>query len=428
MTLEDAGDTIAKLTINNTITPCYLRSGIQDINGKLEYIFYTIAGPFGTSGIALKDTSFLTPLSSVEVSSDVELVNGYLYNVSSTSMVTPFTIILPVVTQDVYNVTGTTTDGDTITINHIPKTDTYNLSVGLNHTLVTAVVKPRPWEKYGISYSLRTALELIRVREESVELYGVRVNTTPAASFEVVGNAKAAGVSPGTIYLPEGNYTLTAFTNNSGVTVNFSVPETRELNLKLKPLPARLFFNVTPSNASVFIDGKPVNNRSVETSPGRHFIHVTAPGHVAENLSVLLAPNESRVLKIGLKPLPVLSVTTVPSGALVSIGNKTCRSPCMLALEPGRYTVDVSLEGYMNASKTAYLEPGKVVNVTITLEKVRKNAGTSNESMNSDTPTKKLTKIPAPAPSSGRNSYGTTHKLLALVVVILLTGIALRRR
>lgn len=61
MTLEDAGDTIAKLTINNTITPCYLRSGIQDINGKLEYIFYTIAGPFGTSGIALKDTSFLTP-------------------------------------------------------------------------------------------------------------------------------------------------------------------------------------------------------------------------------------------------------------------------------------------------------------------------------------------------------------------------------
>ncbi|WP_054840405.1 PEGA domain-containing protein [Thermococcus sp. JCM 11816] len=124
--------------------------------------------------------------------------------------------------------------------------------------------------------------------------------------------------------------------------MNFSVPETRELNLKLKPLPARLFFNVTPpSNASVFIDGKPVNNRSVETSPGgRHFIHVTAPGHVAENLSVLLAPNESRVLKIGLKPLPVLSVTTVPSGgALVSIGNKTCRSPCMLALEPGRYTV-----------------------------------------------------------------------------------------
>ncbi|WP_054840406.1 hypothetical protein [Thermococcus sp. JCM 11816] len=110
----------------------------------------------------------------------MELVNGYLYNVSSTSMVTPFTIILPVVTQDVYNVTGTTTDGDTITINHIPKTDTYNLSVGLNHTLVTAVVKPRPWEKYGISYSLRTALELIRVREESVELYGgVRVNTTP---------------------------------------------------------------------------------------------------------------------------------------------------------------------------------------------------------------------------------------------------------
>ncbi|WP_394325676.1 PEGA domain-containing protein [Thermococcus celericrescens] len=64
-------------------------------------------------------------------------------------------------------------------------------------------------------------------------------------------------------------------------------------------------------------------------------------------MSVLLAPNESRVLKIGLKPLPVLSVTTEPPGALVSVGNETCRSPCRLALEPGRHTVETSLEGYL---------------------------------------------------------------------------------
>ncbi|WP_157065488.1 hypothetical protein, partial [Thermococcus celericrescens] len=165
MTLVDVGDRAAKLFLNGTVVSSS----------------YIIVGPFGVFSTSVKSASFIVPLSEVRVTADVEYVEGYLYNVSSASMVTPFTLILPVVPHDVYDVTGTTTDGDVIRINHIPKVDTYNLSVGVNHTLVTAVVRLRPGKRYGISYSLRTALGLIRVREESVALYRVSVNTTPRA-------------------------------------------------------------------------------------------------------------------------------------------------------------------------------------------------------------------------------------------------------
>ncbi|KUH33278.1 hypothetical protein APY94_06390 [Thermococcus celericrescens] len=428
MTLEDVGDTIAKLTINNTITPCYLMSGIQDINGKLEYIFYTIVGPFGTSGIALKNTSFLAPLSSVEVVSDVEYVGGYLYNVSAASMTTPFTVILPVIPRDVYNVTGTSTDGDVIRIEHIPRIDTYNLSVGVNHTLVTAAIRLKPEKKYKISYSLKRARDLVRVTEEKVELHRITVRTDPeGASLVISGTVLVRGTSPGTFYLPPGSYTVTAFLNDSGAVESFSVPEREGINLTLKPLPATLVLNVTPENASVAIDGEQVKNTSVTLSPGEHQVLVSANGYVAENFSVLLTPNESRTIKVALKRLPVLVVDTEPAGARVSVTNQTCASPCRLTLTPGHYVVTASLEGYENASAGVYLKAGENVSVTLTLEKIKQGRTTS--SVPAITPTSPTSSDQSSSSASPLDTdKGVELKLLVLALVVGITLILLRRR
>lgn len=327
-----------------------------------------------------------------------------------------------------YNVIGMIIDGDIIIINYILKIDIYNLSVGFNYIFVMVVVKLRFWEKYGILYSFRIVFEFIRVREESVEFYGVCVNIIFVVSFEVVGNVKVVGVLFGIIYFLEGNYIFMVFMNNSGVIVNFLVLEIREFNFKFKFLFVWLFFNVILLNVFVFIDGKFVNNCFVEILLGRYFIYVIVFGYVVENLSVLFVLNELRVLKIGLKFLLVFLVIMVLFGVLVLIGNKMCWSLCMLVFEFGCYIVDVFLEGYMNVSKIVYLEFGKVVNVIIIFEKVRKNVGIFNEFMNFDILIKKLIKILVLVLFLGRNFYGIIYKFFVFVVVILLIGIVLRRR
>nr|WP_240924290.1 PEGA domain-containing protein [Thermococcus sp. 21S7] len=428
MTLMDIGSTVAKLLINDTVMPCYLRDGTQDIDGKLEYVSHTIAGPFGVGGGAvLKNASFITPLSAVSVASDIQYVKGYVFNASAASMTTPFTVILPVIPRDVYNVTGTSTDGDVIRIEHIPRIDTYNLSVGVNHTLLTAVVKLKPKERYKISYNLKRARDLVRVTEEKVELHRITVRTDPeGASLVISGAVLVRGTSPATFYLPTGNYTATAFLNGSGAVESFSIPGREEINLTLKPLPATLTLNVTPENASITIDGEQVKNTSVTLSPGEHQILVSANGYVAENLSVLLTPNESRTLRVILKPLPVLVVDTKPAGARISVGNQACASPCRLTLTPGHYVVTASLEGYENTSAGVYLEAGENASVTLTLEKIKQERTTS--SAPAITPTSTTSSDRPSSASLLDTGKGVELKLLVLVLVFGITLLLLRRR
>ncbi|WP_158523800.1 PEGA domain-containing protein [Thermococcus henrietii] len=436
LTLEDVWDDVAKLEINGTVIPCYLRGTREDISGKLEYIFYEIIGSFGTSGLALKNASFITPLSEVSVSSDLKYVQGYVFNVSASSMVVPFKLILPVIPRDVYNVRGVSEEGDVITIKHIPKIDTYNLSVGINHTLLTAVIKLAPHERYSIHYNLKPAVDLIQVTEEPVELYKLTITTKPEGARFVItnGSLRVEGTSPASLYLPWGKYTITAFANGSGAVESFSVPGTGRLNLTLKPLPARLTFNVSPENASVFVNGRFVENDSVELPPGEYVINVTAAGYVPKSVNVVLAPNESKTLTVTLKHLPVLFITTKPTGASVTVGNRTCESPCRVVLFPGKYLVRASLKGYENGTAVVYLEDGDVKNVSITLEPIVERAG----NVSTSTSVMTATLVPGSQGRTETSSWGAEAgsargdsvlpKVLALAGVVAVVSIVLKRR
>nr|WP_240924291.1 PEGA domain-containing protein [Thermococcus sp. 21S7] len=413
MSLVDVGNSVAKLLLNNTVMPS---------------LSYTLAGPFGVVGVALRNASFITPLSAVSVASDIQYAKGYLFNISAASMVTPFTLILPVIPHDVYNVTAVDYYGGTLIIDHIPKIDTYNLSVGVNHTLLTAVVKLKPREKYAIKYHLKTAKKLITVKEEPAELYNLRISTKPENARFIItdGILVVNGTSPATLYLPKGNYKVTAFTNGSGAVENFSIPETSKVELTLKPLPAMLILNITPKNASITIDGEEVNNTSVTLSPGEHWIYASASGYVPDNISIVLSPNESKNMKVALKRLPSLRIETKPAGALVRIKNTTCTSPCKLTLKPGSYTVEVSLKGYQNETAFVYLTAGESKNVSITLKPIKTQKTMTHSNPGTTSPA---------TPTQGANfstdassEHSTALKLFLLGLIILGLIFALKRR
>jgi serine/threonine-protein kinase len=76
-----------------------------------------------------------------------------------------------------------------------------------------------------------------------------------------------------------------------------------------------------------------------------------------------------------------LSLTTVPAGASVTVGDVTCKAPCSTSIEPGSFPIDItaSLAGYKAA--TTQIVPDGNKSVTIKLQraprpKPRRNDGT----------------------------------------------------
>nr|WP_240924292.1 PEGA domain-containing protein [Thermococcus sp. 21S7] len=189
-----------------------------------------------------------------------------------------------------------------------------------------------------------------------------------------------------------------------------------------------LILNITPKNASITVDGKPVENTTLTLAPGEHWIYASASGYVPDNISIVLSPNESRTLRVILKRLPSLRIETKPAGALVRIKNTTCTSPCKLTLKPGSHTIEVSLNGYQNETASVYLTAGESKNVSITLKPIKTQKTT--------TPLNPVQSTTAPAtPTQGANfstdassEHSTILKLLLLGLLILGLGFALRRR
>lgn len=416
LTALDKGDTLAVFMLNNSFTRCV-------INGEpAGQIFHVIAGPSFQGGGAIADNaSFVVPFSRVDVDCDVKYSTGYLYSVSTSSMVTPFTILLPVVPQEVHNVTGVDYYGNIILIKRIPKIDTYNLSVGAKQYLLTSVIKLKPNEHYRLKYHLKTAMKAITIEEEPVKLYDVTLTSEPdEAHFKITGRVTVEGTTPQTLNLPEGEYEVIAFKNNTGAKTAFKIPENESVHLKLTPLPARLTLNTTPENARILVDGEPIENSTLTLPPGEHHIHASAPHYTPENLTILLAPNESKSLTIRLKPLPLLRIETTPKGARVEIENKTCTTPCSVELTPGEHVLRAFLEGYENETTQIHLKPGDNTTITLTLKKIKETPKEENTTL---TPTPKEETKPSPNPKEEAN---ITIKLLTPLLILILTIVMLK--
>ncbi|EHR79535.1 hypothetical protein OCC_09064 [Thermococcus litoralis DSM 5473] len=154
----DKGGYTGEFLLNGTITACWNR-------GRREGLFYTLVGPYYQEGIGLKNASFVTPISTLRASSDVDPLKGYLFNVSLISMVTPFVVALPVVPEDVYNVSAVTLQGEQLVIPHIQRVTTYNISVGFDHYLLTATIELAPWASYSLYYNTSTIKNTVRIVE-----------------------------------------------------------------------------------------------------------------------------------------------------------------------------------------------------------------------------------------------------------------------
>ncbi|WP_099209532.1 PEGA domain-containing protein [Thermococcus henrietii] len=306
-----------------------------------------------------------------------------------------------------------------------PLLNSYNISLGANgYPFVSGIVVSA-----GGNVTVFADLSLLsRAVSVHPEAGTLEVSTRPSnASLAIfAGNRKVfSGKSPLRLILPAGTYTVSASLRGyGGVVKNVTVPAngSASLNLALSPLPARLNVSTSPPGALVRVGNRTCTTPcSVNLTAGVYNVSAALNGYLPNSTLVSLSPNTSAHVFLRLVRKPVLEVVTSPPGAAVSVGGKTCLTPCSLLLAPGNYSVRVEKEGYESAYLQVSLQPGKTVRVNLSLTETGIPLGTTS----SFSPTFESSGAETP---SETKSAGFSVLPALLIVVVVLAALLLWRR
>ncbi|RLF81541.1 hypothetical protein DRN32_00700 [Thermococci archaeon] len=334
-----------ELLLNNTPIP-------QRYQGKTTCILHVnIFDKYGHTIGDVKESTFVAPLATVSVTSKPANATVYVFGFHErTVFYTPIILTVPVIPNPVYNVSARTGLNNTITIPYIPQLDEYRIGIGDDHLLVEFILHLKPNDDAPLYVDIDTIKSAFEIKRTFITRATLIVDSTPSnASLIVKGEVfNFTGRTPAVVEVPLGNYTVLAFKGGMGASTSIEVTENKNLNLTLIPEPARIFINSTPPDALIVLNGEKIKNTSLVLPPGEYNLTVEAEGYLSYSTVLVLAPNESRTIFVSLIPKPVLEITTDPEGVNVEIGEtrQHCITPCNLTLNPGRYTLTFSKEGY----------------------------------------------------------------------------------
>ncbi|WP_175059499.1 PEGA domain-containing protein [Thermococcus sp. 2319x1] len=279
---------------------------IGDDDGK-PCIFYVEVYPGGSERQeSVKNATYLVPWARLEITSVPEGLTIYLNGGHNRYIFyTPLSLYVPAIPQDVYNATAVGYYG-TIRIPVIHKLDTHVVGIAENHYLVESVVKVAPNENRHINVDMEKVKSSLTVERETVRAIPLKVDSEPDNASIVVtdGVLRVFAVTPATLFLPPGNYTVIASKGNLSAGKSVTLMEGSNLFLKLSPANATLNVVTSPDNATVLLNGEEVKAKNLTLSPGRYNITVKAPGYLTKSLDIILAPNESKTVEVNLEKKP----------------------------------------------------------------------------------------------------------------------------
>jgi outer membrane receptor for ferrienterochelin and colicins len=148
----------------------------------------------------------------------------------------------------------------------------------------------------------------------------------------------------------------------------------------IRPRVALIAVVSTPPGATVYLDRRDLGARGATPSsyalpPGPHVVIVDAAGHIEQQRTVELKLGHTVTLEVALQRLlGSVAIAGSPRGATVRVdrdhGPAAGTLPARLELNPGRHALYVSQEGFRPARTDVEVQPGRPVQVEVTLERL----------------------------------------------------------
>jgi hypothetical protein len=232
----------------------------------------------------------------------------------------------------------------------------------------------------------------ILVAQDTDANRGISVSSKPAGA-RVLLDGLPKGYTPVTLTgISSGIHILELeYTGYTSWKSTLDVPETgiKAIAVNLTPKaassPGWITVFSSPENATVTLDGDYVGLTMVNSSlnlnniiPGDHAIVLELPGYTPYSALVTVSPNQVSTVHATLIPVSgssakgILSVTSDPAGATISVDNKSIGMSPLTAdnIAAGYHVVNITLEGYQVYSTSIHITAETPSNVSATLQPV----------------------------------------------------------
>jgi hypothetical protein len=236
--------------------------------------------------------------------------------------------------------------------------------------LVVTPLPPQDWTSAYVDFRTQA--------RPAVQTTGViRVNSNVNGAQVFVDNV-FAGNAPTSVTVAAGQHSVRVTANgftDLTQTVNVRAGQTVDLNFNLRAIVQNgtISVNVSPSNATVFVDGVRVGtgSQSVTVAPGQHSVRVTANGYTDFNQTVNVNAGANVPVQANLQAIiqnGILQVN-VPNGAQVFINGALVGSNSgRITVPAGQVSVRVTLPGFQDFNATVTIQANQVNTVNADLQ------------------------------------------------------------
>jgi formylglycine-generating enzyme required for sulfatase activity len=121
--------------------------------------------------------------------------------------------------------------------------------------------------------------------------------------------------------------------------------------------PGFLLLRTSPAHATTEINGQKYSHtaQGLNLNIGKHQLYTSAPGYEPDKRTIEILPDDTNIIHIKLKPLPVMvEINSAPIGANLFLNQKHVgNSPYKAQLIPQWYNIKVQLHGYIDSQLDA---------------------------------------------------------------------------
>ena len=226
--------------------------------------------------------------------------------------------------------------------------------------------------------------ETIRITEETV-FFEYEMKSIDPVILTITTNVPGTtvlidGVEAGTIdnqgilqlFRFPGNYQITAKLAGyvrTSKEILVSEASANEINFTLQKNAGTLRFTVTPSDATILVNGNSVEKEElIEFVPGGYRIEVSRSGYLSEEYTVDLELGDALTFNYELvKNAGTLIISTTPAETQILVNKQPLQPNTNTDFAPGRYRIEISRAGYDSITEDLTIERGELYQKKFTL-------------------------------------------------------------